>query len=120
MQRESHDAFRPELTRLPTEDGLIPAARTFLKPLGLLEFGIKFLQGQALTAGHPIQQFLNGHNRSPFELGVRFQPLSDFLFRTEEIVNPSAPSEENPGRGRIQFFDFPVLESDIDPLAAVL
>jgi len=51
---------------------------------------------------------------------MRFQPLSDFLFRTEEIVDPSTPSEKNPGRGRSQFFDFAILKSQIDPLAAVL
>ncbi len=51
---------------------------------------------------------------------MRFQPVSDFLFRTEEIVDPSAASEKNSGRVRIQFFDFAILESQMDPLAAVL
>ena len=79
-----------------------------------------FLERQTLPAAEAIQQFLHRHHRPPVELGVSLQPFLHFLFRTEEIVDSSTAPEKSSRAGRIKFLDSPVLEHQMDALAAIL
>ncbi len=51
---------------------------------------------------------------------MALQPLLYLLLGTEEIVDSSTASQENPSRGRLQLLDSPILEDQMDALTAIL
>ena len=51
---------------------------------------------------------------------MTLQPFPYFLFRTEEVVDPSTPSQKDSGRRGIEFCHSSVFKDQTDALAAIL
>ena len=57
---------------------------------------------------------------SAFQFRMDVEPSVEFLFRPEEIVNPSTAAAENPGIGRLRLLDLSVFKNDMNWLPAQL
>ena len=73
-----------------------------------------------LACGLLVQKLMKPKRLSAFQFRMDVEPSVEFLFRPEEIVNPSTAATENPGIGRLRFLDLSVGKNDPDRLSAQL
>lgn len=65
-----------------------------------------------------IEELLDAKHLTSSQIRVVLKPLMDLLFRTEEVVDPSTPTEKNQRRRWCKFPDSPLLDHNSDGLSA--
>ena len=67
-----------------------------------------------------IQKLLHAVDLPCPQVRVALQPLLDFLFRTEEVVDPSPAAQEHPGGGGAEFRHLPLIYQYVNRRTGVL
>jgi hypothetical protein len=73
-----------------------------------------------LSFANAIQEVLDVVRLAIGQLWVQRQPFLKVLFRTEEVVDSSTTSQENPRCSRFKVLDAGILKNQVDSLTAVL
>ena len=72
------------------------------------------------AGGRLVQKLMQPKRLSALQFRMDVEPSIEFLFRPEEIVNPSTAAAENPEIGRLRLLDLPVGKNDPNRLSAQL
>jgi hypothetical protein len=73
-----------------------------------------------LSLANAIQEILDVVRLSFGQVWMQRQPSLEVLFRTEEVVDSSTPTQENLRCRRFKFLNPGVFEDQVDSLTAVL